>query len=66
MLARELRKKKIEDLRVLEKETKDKIEKAKLDLIQEKETNLQKIRDLKKDCARILTVINEKRRKENA
>lgn len=64
--AKDLREKTIKQLEKQKRETKEKLAKLKIDVIQEKETNLQKIRELKKDYAKILTVINEKRREKNA
>ncbi len=61
-----LRKKSIKQLQKLLEDTKKELEKYKIDLIKEKENDVQKIKLLKKDCARILTVINEKRGEENA
>lgn len=66
MDVKQLRKKRIEELRELAKETKSKLSQQRAAFIQDKESDLSKIRNLKKDCARILTVLNEKRRKKNA
>ncbi len=66
MEAKELREKSIKQLQEVLKKTRSELNSYKVDLIQEKEKDVSKIRKLKKDCARILTVINEKGTKENA
>ncbi|MBD3366089.1 50S ribosomal protein L29 [candidate division WWE3 bacterium] len=66
MIAADLRKKTIEDLEKLAKKTKQEVAEMRLEVIKEKESNVTKIRDLRKDYARILTVLNEKRRNNNA
>jgi ribosomal protein L29 len=60
MLAKDLMKKEIADLEKLSKETKDKLAKIQADVSVGKGTELGKIRTLRKDCARIRTVINRK------
>jgi ribosomal protein L29 len=66
MEAKELREKSIKQLQKLLKKTREDMQSYKVDLIQEKEKDISKIRKFKKDCARILTVLNEKRSKQNA
>lgn len=64
--ADELRKKSVSDLQSLAKETKLKISKNIVKIMQEKDKDVQKIRNLKKDYARILTVLNEKGKENHA
>jgi len=57
----ELRQKNTQELKVLlEKQRKD-LQKVTLDLMQRKEKNIKKAKIVRKDVARIHTVINEKR-----
>jgi len=60
MRAKEIRQKTIEDLRKLEKELREKLRGLRFDLASGKVKNVREIREIKKDIARILTVIREK------
>ncbi len=68
MEIKEIRKKKIEELEKLEEELREKIAKEYLDVRTGKETNVKSPRGLRRDLARVLTVLKEKNnlsRKEN-
>jgi len=60
MKAKELRQKTIKDLRRLERELREKLRELRFDLASGKVKNVREIREIKKDIARILTVIREK------
>jgi len=60
MLAKDLIKKEKVDLQKLASETRAKLEKSKMEALSGKGVNLEKIRTLRKDYARIRTVINQK------
>jgi len=60
MQAKELRQKTVEDLRKLERELREKLRGLRFDLASGKVKNVREIREIKKDIARILTVIREK------
>ncbi len=60
MRVKEIRQKTIEDLRKLEKELREKLRGLRFDLASGKVKNVREIREIKKDIARILTVIREK------
>jgi large subunit ribosomal protein L29 len=66
MRAKELRTKKIEELKKILNEKREKIKNLKFDLAQGKLKNVREIREIKKDIARILTILKEKTcQKEN-
>ena len=54
----------IDDLRVLLRESKEKLRRLKFDLAAGKVKNVREIRSIKKEIARILTIINVKTRNE--
>ena len=58
MKPKELREKPIEDLNVIFKELKEKLRNLRFDLVAGKVKNVRQIRLLKKDIARVLTMIN--------
>jgi large subunit ribosomal protein L29 len=60
MKAKDLRKKKKEELENLLKEKREKLAKLKLDLSLGKLKNVKEIKETKKDIAKILTVLKEK------
>ncbi len=60
MKAKELKQKTIKDLRKLERELREKLRGLRFDLAAGKVKNVREIRKIKKDIARILTVIREK------
>jgi large subunit ribosomal protein L29 len=60
MKANDLRKKKKEELENLLKEKREKLAKLKLDLSLGKLKNVKEIKEIKKDIAKILTVLKEK------
>lgn len=60
MQAVELRKKTITELNKMRKDLLVDMKKVGLDVMNDKEKNVKKVGTLKKDCARICTVINEK------
>ena len=64
MKIKELKEKAIDDLRVLLRESKEKLRRLKFDLAAGKVKNVREIRSIKKEIARILTIINVKTRNE--
>ena len=64
MKIKELKEKAIDDLRVLLRESKEKLRRLKFDLAAGKVKNVREIRSIKKEIARILTIINVKIRNE--
>jgi len=64
MKAKELRQKTIKDLRRLERELREKLRELRFDLASGKVKNVREIREIKKDIARILTVIREKEKQQ--
>ncbi len=66
MKATTLRKKSIEELEEIAVKTKKEISSETASYFQDKGSGLNKIKDLKKDYARILTVLKEKKEKSNA
>ena len=61
MKAKELRKKTEKELEKILKENREKLEKMKIDLSLRKLKNVKEIKMVKKDIARILTILNEKK-----
>ena len=61
MKAEELRKKTLAELHALLKEKRERLYHLRVELSQGKNKNLKEYRQTKKDIARILTVINERR-----
>ena len=61
MKAKELRKKTLTELHALLKEKRERLYHLRVELSQGKNKNLKEYRQTKKDIARILTVINERR-----
>ncbi len=59
MKIKELREKPVEDLKVLLKESQEKLRSLKFDLATGKVKNVRQIRLMKKDIARILTIITK-------
>lgn len=57
----EFRKKSKEDLKTELKKVEDEVQKVVSDILQKKEKNVRKAGSLKKDVARIKTLLNEKR-----
>lgn len=64
MRVKEIRQKTIEDLRKLEKELREKLRGLRFDFASGKVKNVREIREIKKDIARILTVIREKEKQQ--
>ena len=64
MKAKELRQKTIEDLRKLERELRERLRRLRFDLASGKVKNVRELREVKKDIARILTVIREKEKQQ--
>lgn len=64
MKAQELRNKSEEELHSLLQQEREKLRQLRFDLVAGKVKNIREIRAIKKDIARILTVINEKRRQK--
>ncbi|MCD6270933.1 50S ribosomal protein L29 [bacterium] len=64
MKAKELRQKTIEDLRKLERELRERLRGLRFDLASGKVKNVRELREVKKDIARILTVIREKEKQQ--
>ncbi len=62
MRARDLRNKSEEELHSLLQQKREALRQLRFDLVAGKVKNLREIRAIKKDIARILTVINEKRK----
>jgi len=62
MKARDLRNKSEEELHSLLHQKREALRQLRFDLVAGKVKNLREIRSIKKDIARILTVINEKRK----
>jgi len=60
MKAKELIKKKIEELEKMLKEKREKLTHLKFDLIKGNLKNIREIREIKKDIARILTILKQK------
>lgn len=58
MKPKELKEKPIEDLNVIFKELREKLRNLRFDLVAGKVKNVRQIRLLKKDIARVLTMIN--------
>ncbi len=58
---KELRKQSIEELKATLKAKESEAQEAVMDLLKEKEKNVSKVRFLKKDIARIKTIINERK-----
>ena len=65
MKAKELRQKPEKELQKLLQELREKLRKLRFDLVSGKVKNVREIRQTRKDIARILTILNE-RKKENA
>jgi len=65
MKAKELRQKSEKELQKLLQELREKLRKLRFDLVSGKVKNVREIRQTRKDIARILTILNE-RKKENA
>jgi large subunit ribosomal protein L29 len=65
MKAKELVKKKIEELEKILKEKRKKLKSLKLDLSLGKLKNVKEIRETKRDIARILTILNSKINSQN-
>ncbi len=61
MKAKELRKKTLTELHALLKEKRERLYYLRVELSQGKNKNLKEYRQTKKDIARILSIINEKR-----
>jgi len=61
MKAEELRKKTLAELHALLKEKRERLYYLRVELSQGKNKNLKEYRQTKKDIARILTIINERR-----
>jgi large subunit ribosomal protein L29 len=64
MKAKELRKKTIKELRKMEMDLREQLRELKFALASGKVKNVRKIREIKRDIARILTVIREKLTKQ--
>ena len=62
MKAQELRQKTLKELHSLLEEMREELRKLRFDLVMGKLKNVHKIKETKKDIARILTVINEKQK----
>ncbi|MCD5396525.1 MAG: 50S ribosomal protein L29 [Candidatus Pacebacteria bacterium] len=60
MKTKGLRQKDVKDLRKLERELREKLRQLRFDLASGKVKNVREIRKVKKDIARILTIIREK------
>ena len=66
MKAKELIQKSLPDLKKLATKVKKELADARRQALEQGKLDIQKIRTLRKDYARILTVINQKERSENA
>jgi large subunit ribosomal protein L29 len=65
MNAKELKEKSKEELLELNRSYQKEIEGTMDDMFKGKEKNVKKVRNLRKDIARVLTVINQKAKEEN-
>ncbi len=65
MFAKDLKKKETNELEKMVCDARKELEKLRADIYQNKGVNMNKIKNLKKDCARMLTALSDRRKKSN-